>query len=44
MDFSKFEASAKEKAAIHVAHMLHTPDKLEKVRFFSISRLPGLGF
>jgi hypothetical protein len=32
MEFSKLEQEAEKKAANHVANMLHTPDKLEKVR------------
>ena len=31
MEFSKLEQEAEKKAANHVANMLHTPDKLEKV-------------
>ena len=31
MEFSKLEEEAQRKAAQHVANMLHTPDKLEKV-------------
>ena len=31
MEFSALEEEAQRKAAQHVANMLHTPDKLEKV-------------
>ncbi len=31
MEITALEAEAKEKAAKHVANMLHAPDKLEKV-------------
>lgn len=32
MEFASLEQEAERKAATHVANMLHTPDKLEKVR------------
>ena len=35
MEFSKLEAEAERKAANHVANMLHTPDKLEKVQILT---------
>jgi hypothetical protein len=31
MEFASLEQEAERKAATHVANMLHTPDKLEKV-------------
>ena len=31
MEFAALEEKAQRKAAQHVANMLHTPDKLEKV-------------
>jgi hypothetical protein len=34
MEFSVLEEEAERKAASHVANMLHTPDKLEKVGTF----------
>ncbi len=37
MEFSKLEQEAEKKAANHVANMLHTPDKLEKVRKISFN-------
>ena len=33
-EFAQLEAEAERKAANHVANMLHTPDKLEKVQLF----------
>ncbi len=35
MEFASLEQEAERKAATHVANMLHTPDKLEKVRIVS---------
>jgi len=32
MEFASLEQEAERKAATHVANMLHTPDKLEKVK------------
>ena len=37
MEFSKLEQEAERKAASHVANMLHTPDKLEKVSYLNLT-------